>query len=92
MPDVTTDIFAEMISLLTGGIIPDLKTAIIAILTIYMIYIGLDILITKAFGLSIGERLEYNEYAYKRRKREEFRRRYETEAQPKPKTTNYLGI
>lgn len=76
MPDVTTDIFTEMISLLTGGIIPDLKTAIMAILTIYMIYIGLDILITKAFGLGISERLEYNEYASKRRKREDFERMY----------------
>lgn len=92
MPDVTTDIFTEMISLLTGGIIPDLKTAIMAILTIYMIYIGLDILITKAFGLGISERLEYNEYAYNRRKREDFRRRYESETKPQSKPTNYLGI
>lgn len=79
MPDVTTDIFTEMISLLTGGIIPDLKTAIMAILTIYMIYIGLDILITKAFGLGISEQLEYNEYASKRRKREDFERMYQNE-------------
>lgn len=92
MPDVTNDIFTEMISLLTGGIIPDLKTAIMAILTIYIIYIGLDILITKAFGLGISERLEYNEYASKRRKSEEFRRKYESETKPKQKTNNYLGI
>lgn len=75
----TNDIFSEALSLLTSGIIPDLKTGIMAILTIYMIYIGLDLLFTKLYGLGISERLEYNDYRHNRRKREQFDRMYQND-------------
>lgn len=90
------DIFSFVLSTLSGGIINDVKTAIFGVLAVMLIGMGLDLIITKVFGMSISERLEFNEYRYQRRKKENFERWYEAEENkhlpvgPEKPRKNYL--
>jgi hypothetical protein len=77
------DIFTQLITTFTAGLITDVKTLVLGLLGISFLVAGFDIIMS-GLGFDIGGRLsslrekaEYNEYAKKRALNEQFSRRYE---------------
>lgn len=52
------DVFSQAVSIITLGIIPDFQTAIAGLVAIFFIGIGLDLLVTRAFGVHLGRKVD----------------------------------
>jgi len=70
-------ILFDVASNLTGGLINDVQTMLIAVITLTVIYLGADILISYLTGFSIGETKDYIDYASKRDRQNRIRQRYD---------------
>lgn len=73
---ITTNLFDNFISHLTGGLIPDIQTGMIAVVCLIVLYMTFDLISTLVFGFDLSEELEYREYKNKRSRADRFRSRY----------------
>lgn len=77
--DPSKFIFDTVLDTISNGIIPDIKTALIAVVLIALIYVGFDLVMYSILGNSISDELEYRQMKQKRLKREAFERRYNSD-------------
>lgn len=82
---ISQNLFDNFISHLTGGLIPDIETGIIAVVSLTVLYMTFDLILSCVFHFDISEELDYREYRNKRSRSDRFRKRYESDMNP-PKT------
>lgn len=87
---ISQNLFDNFISHLTGGLIPDIETGMIAVVALMFLYMTFDLILSCVFHFDISEELDYREYRNKRSRSERFRKRYESDMNP-PKTAPKNG-
>jgi hypothetical protein len=73
-----SDILFSTLSNLTGGLVADCQTLLIALISLGFICMAVDILLGPLFR-KVSDDIGYNDYKRKRLKQDIYRRRYEKE-------------
>lgn len=76
---ISQNLFDNFISHLTGGLIPDIETGMIAVVTLTVLYMTFDIILSCVFHFDISEELEYRDYRNKRLKKLKYASRFADE-------------